>query len=221
MFNTYTLIARIFPTFISMIPFWLYLISRNFDFSNIKDISLSGESLLSLLIVIPLYFLSNTFIRTISKLYEDCIFRKWQNMPSVVILLDSNKEYSKEFRKQIKEKILNDFKIDVKNNVQKINEAMWQIRKVTKSDDLLLQHNIEYWFTRNLFWASVMWLLLCIMALVWEKYWNWNFGTIILWIEISSGIFLFYILFWYFLIRYYWYQYARQLISSYMTTQVN
>lgn len=221
MFNSYTLIARIFPTFISIIPFWLYLISRNFDFSNIKDITLSGDSLLSLLAVIPLYFLSNTFIRTISKIFEDCIFQKWKNMPSVVVLLDSNKEYSKEYRKWIKEKILNDFNLDVKNNIQKISEAMGQMRKVTRWDELLLQHNIEYWFTRNLFWASVVWFLLCIVAFVWDKYWDWNFGTSIFWIKIAGGLFLIYILFWYLLIRYYWYQYARQLISSYMTTQVN
>ncbi|NRH21109.1 hypothetical protein HOO68_03630 [Candidatus Gracilibacteria bacterium] len=142
-------------------------------------------------------------------------------MPSVVVLLDSNKEYSKEYRKGIKEKILNDFNLDVKNNIQKISEAMGQMRKVTRGDELLLQHNIEYGFTRNLFGASVVGFLLCIVAFVWDKYGDGNFGTSIFWIKIAGGLFLIYILFGYLLIRYYGYQYARQLISSYMTTQVN
>ncbi len=217
MFNAYTIKARFIPTIVWIIPFGIYLYAKNFDFTSIEKFSFWIDNIISIALIVPLYLLSQVLVRSISKIYEDTIFQKWKKMPSIILLLDEDKNLSKEYKKLIKEKIFNDFKIEVKNNSQKISEAMSQIRKVTRDDELLLQHNIEYWFVRNLIWWSLVGFLLCVWFLIWNKYWHGFLENYVLFLNILWSIYIFYTLFWYSLIKYYWFEYAKQLISSYMS----
>ena len=108
-----------------------------------------------------LYFFSQTN-RFIAKNF----FEKEEiYMPTTDFLLFLNSEYSKEYKHSIYTRIQQDFNLQLPtekeqkenelNSRKRIAEAMSLVRKKVGSGKLLLQHNIEYGFWRNLIGGTI------------------------------------------------------------------
>ncbi len=167
MFNKYTREARIFPTIISAIPILLF----QYSFSNkevsdflvfLEKIEIIGNITIS---IVVLYFVSQ-LNRFISKTFFE---KKEIYMPTTNFLLFQNPEYSKEYKRSIYEKLEKDFDTklpskllqeeDELNSRKRISEVTSLARKKVGNGKLLLQHNIEYGFWRNLSGGSILAIL--------------------------------------------------------------
>ncbi len=156
--NKYQLYARIIPSILSSIPALLFqYFFLNQEIANflqfLGGLNFIGNITISIVI---LYFLSQT-----NRLIAKNFFEKEEiYMPTTDFLLFSNPEYSKEYKQEIYKKIQNDLNIQFPtereqnenelNSRKRIAEAMSLVRKKVGSGKLLLQHNIEYGFWRNL-----------------------------------------------------------------------
>ncbi len=172
MFNKYTREARIFPTIISAIPILLF--QYYFFNKEISDflvflgkIEMVGNITISIII---LYFVAQ-INRFISKIF----FEKEEiYMPSTDFLLFQNSEYSDEYKEKIYEKLEKDFNLKLpskssqeKNELnarKRISEVMSLARKKIGNGKLLLQHNIEYGFWRNLSGGAILAVLFSVVT---------------------------------------------------------
>jgi hypothetical protein len=222
-FSTYNLIARIFPTIIGLIPFFIfqYLFLNNLWSIDSLIASAVGNVGLS---TILLYAFNQYFVRIPSKIFEDFLFRKQLYFPTTNLLMYSDDEYSSEFKDQIRESVNKDFSIqlptakeesdDEKNARKRIKDSIRVIIGKVKDGYLVLQHNIEYGFVRNLWGASLVGLLgstllLCISAPASPLF---LLGKIL---AIGFGV---YLMFGFLIIKYVGHQYARKLIEEYYKT---
>lgn len=168
-FNLYFLFARLTPALICSVPFFVLY----FFFLN----PLLGPFLTSLFALKPLgdISVSAAFIvlltmtgRSVSKdVFERVLFRSdMTRMPGVDFLLHFGTEYTPNFKAKIHEKINSDFGIQIltanaelKDEMaarKVIAEAVSLVRHKIKDGRLLLQHNMEYGFFRNLIGCSVI-----------------------------------------------------------------
>ncbi len=159
----YQLYARIVPSILSSIPALLYqYFFLNQEIANflqfLDSLKFIGDITISIVI---LYFISQTNRLIAKKLFE----KKEIYLPTTNFLLFSNQEYSKEYKQKIYEKIQHtfDIRLPTKNEQEKnemnsrkrIAEAMSLVRKRIGNGKLLLQHNIEYGFWRNLIGGTI------------------------------------------------------------------
>ena len=165
---SYTINARIFPAFICTLPilifYYFFLAQYLSDFINvIGKIKLVQDVSFSTVII---YLLAQVD-RSISKdFFERRYFIDELDMPTTVFLTHLNNQYSQSYKNKIYQKIWKDFQIRLstrdqeKKNVirskKQITEAVSLIRKKVGNGTLLLQHNIEYGFIRNLIGGSVI-----------------------------------------------------------------
>lgn len=166
--NEYYIKARLFPTILTSIPI---LSLYYFGFSEkimeffifIDGYKWASDITLSISII---YFLVQ-INRLISKeLFQNIFFKEELNMPTTNFLLNSDKTLAKSMKSQIVQKIAADFNIHLlDSNSENENEeearktissAVAQVRNVTRGNSMLLQHNIEYGFVRNLIGGSVL-----------------------------------------------------------------
>ncbi len=163
MFNQYNLKARIFPTIICAIPillFQYFFLSEKISIflTFLGNLKFAGDFTISIVI---LYFVSQ-----INRLFSKTFFEKKEiYMPTTDFLLISNSEYSNEYKVKIYEKLEKDFGLKLpiekeqkKNEIysrKRISEIMSLARKKVGSGKLLLQHNIEYGFWRNLIGGTI------------------------------------------------------------------
>jgi hypothetical protein len=158
-FNEYNIKARIFPALLTALPLFLikhYIINQHFSFSLTQVIF--GD--ISILVV--LVYLFSQINRFLSK----TLFEKKTDFPTDKVLLPSSSELSKEYRDNLAQKIKTDFNLtlpDLKDENENEQEVKIRIREIVKSiinkvrdGHLLLQHNIEYGFFRNLLGGSVV-----------------------------------------------------------------
>lgn len=162
MFTKYEIKARLFPAFLSIFPlilfshFYLYQKIPQFIDSIILTKVFSDISI----IVIFLYAVMQLSRFISKKFLQDNFFKNELYFPTTEYLLHSDNKYSQEHKEKIREKITNDFgiallgrkeeEIDQNEARKKINEAVGLIRSKVKNGRLLLQHNIEYGYIRNL-----------------------------------------------------------------------
>jgi hypothetical protein len=163
MFNQYNLQARIFPTIICAIPillFQYFFLSEEISIFLVflGKLKIAGDITISIVI---LYFVSQ-----INRFFSKTFFEKEEiYMPTTDFLLISNSEYSNEYKVKIYEKLEKDFGLKLpiekeqkKNEInsrKRISEIMSLARKKVGSGKLLLQHNIEYGFWRNLIGGTI------------------------------------------------------------------
>ena len=163
MFNQYNLKARIFPTIICAIPillFQYFFISEEISIflTFLENLKFAGNITISIVI---LYFVSQ-----INRFFSKTFFEKEEiYMPTTDFLLISNSEYSNEYKVKIYEKLEKDFGLKLpiekeqkKNEInsrKRISEIMSLARKKVGNGKLLLQHNIEYGFWRNLIGGTI------------------------------------------------------------------
>lgn len=163
MFNQYNLQARIAPAIICAIPillFQYFFLSQ--EISNflvfLGNLKFAGDFTISIVI---LYFISQ-----VNRYFSKTFFEKEEiYMPTTDFLLISNSEYSNEYKVKIYKKLEKDFglKLPIEkeqkeneiNSRKRISEIMSLARKKVGSGKLLLQHNIEYGFWRNLIGGTI------------------------------------------------------------------
>lgn len=162
-FSKYTLEARLFPTAIGLLPFylWQFFYLANHIPSDLYGVKILGNITLT---TVVLYFVSEFFVRYPSKILEDHLFKNRKNFPTTRLLLFSDNEYSDEFKEQFRKKTSNDFSLNLPNQIEesrdeeesrkKIKECIGLIIKRVGEGQLVLRHNISYGFFRNLWGAS-------------------------------------------------------------------
>lgn len=167
-FDRYYLFARIFPALLTAVPLILfnhfYINSELSGFLHtVSSFQWIAEVSMPLVFISFLVFIS----RSISKMIiENKRYGGETRMPTTNILLYGNDLYSMEYKNKIHKKIYNDFDIkllsqheertDEAEARKRIVEAVSHIREKVKGGRLLLQHNIEYGFFRNLVGGAVV-----------------------------------------------------------------
>lgn len=167
-FNSYAIVARIFPGVISAIPFFVlhffYLKptlgqfwSELLKIQPISDITISFAFLL---ILIQL----NRFVS--KKLFEKRLFGNGLFLPTTEYLLHLNTHFTGEYKIQIHSKIKTEFGIEIPSLHQElrnpehsrklITESVTLIRAKIKDGRLVGQHNAEYGLMRNLAGGSII-----------------------------------------------------------------
>lgn len=225
-FDKYNRTARIYPSIIVLLPFLIFTIYC--DIENLKDVF---DDLLKVKIIgnvaisaVLMYFLTqiNRFLGKF--LFEKNIFSNEIEMPTTNFLLFSDTEFSSEYKRQIREQISKDFKIDLpdeqeenldlKNTRKRIVEAVGLIRQKVKNGRLLLQHNIEYGFARNLIGGAIIGLVMSLFDVVYFfKHDNNLIGIISITLAIGFGILL---LIHKPIIKHLGNQYAKRLFQEYL-----
>lgn len=177
-FDKYTRIARLYPTILTSIPFVIL-------FSHIVTVELkeflkeifilqvlTGASLS--LIVIFVAMQVNRFIA--KEVFEKSFFKNELEMPTTNFLLYSDTEFSEAYKTKIREQIKTDFSLTLNNREEESNNiletrkqivgAVGLIRNKVKNGQLLLQHNIEYGFVRNLIGGSALGVVISVFNTV-------------------------------------------------------
>lgn len=192
--------ARIYPAIISILPvlllfnFWLHNLSTNSILYDVATKIISNITISAVLV----YFLSqlNRFIS--KELFEKKLFKNEYDFPTTTLLLSSSSELSTDYKNKLRTAIYDDYKINLldeeleKNNLpeyqRKIIEAVGLIRSKIKDGNLLLQHNIEYGFVRNLIGGSFLGLCFSMLDIIFFLKINYNLIMLLL----SASLFLFY-----------------------------
>lgn len=177
--NTYYFKARLFPTVLTSIP---AIILYNRFVSSLYHEKL--ENIFSVLPIITDIILSSAIVfllvqvnRFLSKeIFQRLYFKDEINMPTTNLLLKSNTELEASIKQKIEDKIKNKFGIillsgtdesaDVLRARKLIATAVSQIRNVLRDNSLLLQHNIEYGFFRNLIGGSFLAFVISVIILI-------------------------------------------------------
>lgn len=219
-FSQYNVIARIFPTIIGLIPFFIF---QYFFLNNILSIdsviaSVVGNIGLS---TILLYAFNQYFVRIPSKMFEDWLFGKQLYFPTTSFLLYSDDEYSDDFKDKIRQSINSDFSIQLPNKEEekkdekaarkRIKEVIRLIIGKVQDGYLVLQHNIEYGFVRNLWGASLVGLLGSALLICFAAPTD-PLGAIGKVLVAAYGL---YALFGFLFMKYFGKAYARKLIEEY------
>ncbi len=173
----YYIKARLFPTIICVIPI-LTLYYFGFSDKVIDFIAfLKGYKWVSdITISVAIIYLMIQINRFVSKeLFQKIFFKDEINMPTTNFLLHSSTFFAESVKRNIREKIKEKFGVELlAKNEEDENElearktivsAVAQVRNATRDNHLLLQHNIEYGFTRNLIGGCSIALLVTLLNL--------------------------------------------------------
>lgn len=185
-FDSYTLVARVFPGFISAIPAYvLYFfhlravlgefLGELFQLKVPSDITIS---------VVLLYAFSQ-LCRFLSKeLFEKIVFSEGLKLPTTDYLLQSNSHFSAEYKRKIHARIGRDFTIELPTAAQEakdeararmmIGEAVGHIRAKLGKGKLVGQHNAEYGFWRNQAGGSLLAIVICLVNMALFGFANYN-----------------------------------------------
>ncbi|MGX5690353.1 hypothetical protein [Arcticibacter tournemirensis] len=179
--NIYYLRARLFPSLLTSIPMLVFV--------NATIIKLYHTELFSIMEILPLLsslglsvalvFLLTQINRVLSKeIFQRFYFQEETNMPTTNFLLWSDSFFEKQIKEKLHYKIESKFGVqlmtaqdeqhDVYSHRKRIVAAVSLIRNSLRSDRLLLQHNIEYGFFRNLLGGCVIALLFALTITVYS-----------------------------------------------------
>ena len=225
-FDKYTLKARIYPSVIILLPFLVFTINCNIDdLRNVFDNLLKVRIIGNISVSIVLLFLFTQVNRFIGKfLFEKYMFKNETEMPTTNFMLYSNSEFSNEYKNKVREQIKFDFQItlpgeqdendDLLYAKKRIVEAIGLVRQKVKNGRLLLQHNIEYGFMRNLIGGSIFGFIMSLVIII---HFNTTSKEFISYIGYGLGFFYFILLIFHrLIIRYLGNQYARRLFQEYL-----
>lgn len=225
-FDKYTLKARIYPSIIILIPFLVFNLNCNIEglkdvFDDLLKVKIVGNVSVSIVLLF-LFVQINRFIGKF--LFEKNLFKNESEMPTTNFMLYSNSEFSTEYKNKVRKQIQKDFQMTLPNQKEendnlintkkRIAEAIGLVRQKVKNGRLLLQHNIEYGFMRNLIGGSIFGLLMSVVIIIYFKtsttvylsYLGYGLG----------GFYLFLLVFHRQIIGYLGNQYARRLFQEYL-----
>jgi hypothetical protein len=227
-FDQYFLYARVLPAILTAIPLILFHhFYINLEFSGflykIWTFRVVTELTMPLVFIITLAFIN----RVISKmLIEDKRYSSETKMPTTENLLFKSTPYEESYLNQIHQKIVKDFNIKLiskKNESQNetdsrkiIVQAVSHIKEKVKGGRLLLQHNMEYGFFRNLVGGSIIAIVVSIFSAIFFHFIYANilgFWLSIIEILIFGSVLIFYGK----ILDMLGQLYAKRLIQEYMT----
>ncbi len=162
LFNEYSLRARLYPAVLCSIPFLMIKVV-------LVDKYIPGitEKILTFAIAgVPIWAALVYFLTQVNRFVSKTIFEDKNNFPTLRMLMPSSKEMSLNMRSKIMERAkddfnlylpdLNDEKEDIGVTETRIKEIVGMIINKVGRGTLLLQHNFEYGFARNLMGGSVV-----------------------------------------------------------------
>lgn len=172
LFDEYGRKARLFPALLCVPPYLLvghYAIRQFFDpavasrlYITIGDISLA---------VVLLYLLIQ-----LNRLVSKAWFQDEKKLPTVTMLLPSDTTFSPQYKQKIADRVVSDFGLalptpgeeaaDPVNARKRTAESIELIIERVGAGRLLLQHNTEYGFVRNLVGGALLAFLVSVVAAV-------------------------------------------------------
>lgn len=121
------------------------------------------------LIAVLIYLLSQ-----INRVVSKTFFEDKSKFPTTEMLMPSSRDISSEFRQKIERKIQTDFqlslpnltdeRLSIENTKTRIKEIVHLIINKVGNGKLLLQHNIEYGFARNIVGGSVIAFIVALLC---------------------------------------------------------
>lgn len=167
--NSYYFKARLFPTVLTSIPA-IVLYNRfvsNIYHDKLQNIYAGLPTITDVILSGAIVFLLVQINRFLSKeIFQQLYFKDEINMPTTDYLLKSNNQLETSIKEKIEEKIKNNFEINLLSITEEIADEtrarkliatiVSQIRNKLRDNSLLLQHNIEYGFFRNLIGGSFL-----------------------------------------------------------------
>ncbi|MCL3782701.1 hypothetical protein EMN47_20130 [Prolixibacteraceae bacterium JC049] len=227
-FSKYTITARFFPAIITSLPLIIlsgFIIGDDYIelFKNLKYLKIAGLATTPVI----LFYLFAQINRFIAKEYfQKKYFKGEIEMPTTMYLLYSNNQLSNEYKESIRNKIEQEFNLilptqedentNVENSKLRISESIGLVRNKVGAGNLLLQHNIEYGFIRNLIGGSPISFIFSISNIVIFSYFIDSKPAMITSIVLTV-FYLTFILLSKFLINRYGEIYAKRLFQEYMT----
>ena len=181
--NSYYLKARLFPTVLTALP--AIILYNKFVavlyHDKLESIYSGLPTVTDIILSSAIVFLLVQINRFLSKeIFQILYFKDEINMPSTNLLLKSNSDLETSIKQKIEEKIKNKFDITLLTSIEEsadeprarklIATAVSQIRNVIRDNTLLLQHNIEYGFFRNLFGGSFLAFVISIIIVISSHY---------------------------------------------------
>lgn len=182
--NIYFYRARLFPALITAIPLLIFInkiIAVKYA-SALKNIYDVFPLITHLGLSAAIIFLLVQINRLVAKeIFQRWHFRDELYMPTTNHLLMNSTYYPITIKTKIRDKIAIEFQIELLNEVEEqqdqnnarklIAAAVSQIRNVLRGNGMLLQHNIEYGFWRNLIGGSLIAIVFS-AVIVWHGYLN-------------------------------------------------
>jgi hypothetical protein len=176
--NNYYLKARLFPTVLTSVPAIIlynkYVSSIYYD--KLASIYSALPAVTDVILSSAILFLLVQINRFLSKeIFQRLYFKDEINMPTTNLLIKSNGELETSIKQKIEDKIKTKFNITLLSSIEEsadqpkarklIATTVSQIRNILRDNSLLLQHNIEYGFFRNLIGGSFLAFVLSIIIL--------------------------------------------------------
>ncbi|ELY2011335.1 hypothetical protein SL057_002405 [Flavobacterium psychrophilum] len=179
--STYYLRARLFPTILTIFPIIIFvysILSKLYE-NKLTEIANILPIVINLGLSTALVFLMVQINRIVSKeIFQKYNFVDELKMPTTNHLLWSNDYFEKNIKEKLHLKILNKFDLPLfSESEEQVNElksrkqialAVSQIRNILRENKLLLQHNIEYGFFRNLIGGSLIALIFSIIIVIYS-----------------------------------------------------
>ena len=177
--NTYYLKARLFPTVLTSIPalilFNKFVASLYHD--KLENIFSALPTITDVIFSGAIIFLLVQLNRFLSKeIFQRLYFKDEINMPTTNLLLKSNNELETSIKQNLEVKIKSKFDITLLSSDEEtadeerarklIVTTVSQIRNVLRDNSILLQHNIEFGFFRNLIGGSFLAFVISIIIVV-------------------------------------------------------
>lgn len=177
--NSYYLKARLFPTVLTSIP--AIIIYNKFVavqyHERLENIYTALPTITDVIFSGAIIFLLVQINRFLSKeLFQKLYFKDEINMPTTNLLLKSNNELETRIKQKIEDKIKNKFDITLLSAIEEsadeprarklIATTVSQIRNILRDNSLLLQHNIEYGFFRNLIGGSFLSFVISLIIVI-------------------------------------------------------
>jgi hypothetical protein len=169
LFNEYSLRARLYPAILCSVPFLLLKVV-------LVDKYIPGitEKILTFAIAgIPIWGVLVYLLVQVNRFISKTFFENKNNFPTLKMLMPSSKRMSPNMRNSVAERVKTDFglslpdlsyeKADVEITKTRIREIVGMIVNKVGRGTLLLQHNFEYGFVRNLMGGSVIAMMVSII----------------------------------------------------------
>lgn len=167
--NSYYLKARLFPTVLTSIPAIIlyYKFVAVLYYDKLENIYSALPTVTNFLLSSAIIFLLVQINRLLSKeIFQRLYFKDEIYMPTTNLLLKSNNDLEVSIKQKLEDKIKAEFDIILLSTVEESNDeprarklittTVSQIRNSLRDNSLLLQHNIEYGFFRNLIGGSFL-----------------------------------------------------------------
>ena len=176
-FDEYSRKARFFPAFLCSLPF---ILIKHRIIDPFVGVSLSDEFFKVIIGDVSLTVVLIYLFSQINRLTSKIFFENKSNFPTTLMLMPTSTELSADFKKKIAERVKSDFQIlmpslqdeqsDLPRTRTRIGEVVSLIIHKVGNGRLLLQHNIEYGFMRNLIGGSLISLLASVTGIFLFKF---------------------------------------------------